>query len=129
MAYTIVKSPSAGTKKIEPRIPPIRADGPVHLLHLIRAYSRHPRCLLPCAAARPQKNRRTKKRMADSEPQLALHRAERLDRQVEVGMRMGRRNLGANAGFSLRHDRIRKADDVDPLREHGAGEFRSQARL
>src|SRR5437899_2728303 len=60
------------------------------------------------------------------EPQFFLHLSEGFQCGREVFRRVGGRNLRADAGFPLRHDRVGKANDVNALGEHGVGELRGE---
>src|SRR5712664_4033493 len=55
---------------------------------------------------------------AKLEPQFVLYLNEGFKCGREVFRRVGGRNLRADAGFPLGHDRVGKANDVNALGEH-----------
>jgi len=55
--------------------------------------------------------------------EFLLGLGEGVDRELEIGARVGGADLGADAGGALRDDGIKKADDVDAFFEHAGGEF------
>src|SRR5262245_12011590 len=61
-----------------------------------------------------------------SQSQLVSHSGERLDGELLVLAAVGRRDLDADAGLALRHDRVGEADRVDPLLEQPLGHAAGQ---
>src|SRR6266446_7417216 len=60
------------------------------------------------------------------ELQFVLYLSEGFQGGRKVLLGMGGRNLRADAGFPLGHDRVGKANDVNALGEHGVGELRGE---
>ena len=68
-------------------------------------------------------------RASTHDAQLAPDEHERVDRLLQVFLRVRRRHLRPDASLALRHDGVREADDVDAVIEQAFGELRGQPRI
>jgi len=65
----------------------------------------------------------------ESQTQFTFHFDECIHCEVDVLFAVGSRDLHADAGFALRDDGVRKADDVHAFLQHGVGEFCSEGSI